>query len=493
MHSSNALWLRRNNMISLLLSILLSSQTGAGPLMHFFYRPSCGHCMDILLVDIPKLQEKYAFTTKKYDIDLLSNYQTLEKMEDAKGCSGDDLPVIFIGDSVFYGPEQLYDKLEGVLMTSPKPKRKASVVADTIRKDTLPDLEEDIGILYFFQPGCNECGRLEALFDNLENNYTKIHVSRYSIFADTSKLMLEAISARIGIPEEQRLLVPVVIIGRGYLIKEEITSEKIFELIAQYQSDDRVVADSTLGSAEHSILQRFGRFSLLGIAVAGLLDGVNPCAFATIIFFVSYLLFLGRKRKDIVLMAVSFISAVFIAYFSIGIGAYNLLKYLVGYDIIGRIVFLCFGIIAIVLGILSIRDYLYARNGQFDKMLLQLPLGIKQRIHRDIKEKTATGGIVLGSFVAGLIISFLEFGCTGQIYLPTITFMISRVGWQIKPVLALIVYNVMFVVPLIVFAMLAIVFTTQNIARSLSARIPAIKFLTAMLFFALGILLILSA
>ncbi|UCG30920.1 MAG: hypothetical protein JSV53_03330, partial [candidate division WOR-3 bacterium] len=195
---------------------------------------------------------------------------------------------------------------------------------------------------------------------------------------------------------------------------------------------------------------------------------------------------------DIVMMASSFISAVFIAYFLIGVGAYNILKYLVGYDIVAKIVFLVFGLIAFILAILSLRDYLYAKKGQLDKMLLQLPLGIKQRIHRDIKEKTATGGIVLGSFVAGLLISFLEFGCTGQIYLPTITFMISKAGWQLKPVFALIIYNVMFIVPLILFAIVAIIFTTQRITKTLNARIPLIKILTAVLFFALGVLLIMS-
>jgi hypothetical protein len=191
-------------------------------------------------------------------------------------------------------------------------------------------------------------------------------------------------------------------------------------------------------------------------------------------------------------MAVSFITAVFIAYFLIGVGAYGLLKYLVGYSIIAKIIFLCFGTLAIILGLLSLRDYLYARRGELDKMLLQLPLGIKQRIHRDIKERTAVGGIIGGSFLAGLVISFLEFGCTGQIYLPTITFMISKVGWSLKPILSLLVYNVMFVIPLIVIALIAIVFTTQGIAKALASKIPVIKLLTAILFFVLGVLLILS-
>ncbi|UCG31371.1 MAG: hypothetical protein JSV53_05710, partial [candidate division WOR-3 bacterium] len=186
-------------MISIFLALLISSQAVSGPVMHFFYRPSCGHCMDILLADIPDLQKKYVFSVKKYDIDLMNNYKLLEKMEAAKDIYGDDLPAIFLGDSVFYGPESLYQKLEVVLKAFPK--REPPVVKDVEKIDTIPLIETHVDILYFFQPGCRECARLDALFGNLERNYENISVSRYSIFEDTNKVMLEALSARTGIPE----------------------------------------------------------------------------------------------------------------------------------------------------------------------------------------------------------------------------------------------------------------------------------------------------
>jgi cytochrome c biogenesis protein CcdA len=140
-----------------------------------------------------------------------------------------------------------------------------------------------------------------------------------------------------------------------------------------------------------------------------------------------------------------------------------------------------------------LHDYFIAKRGQPGKMILQLPLSIKQRIHKDIKEKTAAGGIIFGSLIAGFLISFLEFGCTGQVYLPTITFMVSKAGFSLKPLFALFVYNIMFILPLIVIAFVATLFTTKKIAKSMETKIPAIKLLTAILFFALGILLILLA
>lgn len=486
-------------MVSILFALILINSTTHVPTVHFFYRPSCGHCMDVLLGDIPVLARQYDFTLKKYDIDLMPNYQLLEKMEQAAGTSGEDLPVIFVSDSVFYGPERIAARLKGVLEDSPvapAPALSAPPEApqDTPSKPVLPPARgAEVVIEYFYQPGCRECGRLEALFDNLERDYADLRVARHNILVDTCKVLLEARSEMASMNDGLRLIVPVVFVGCAYLIKEQITSGNILDLAARREPPDTALSRPALEAAERSIIERFGRLSLLGIAAAGLLDGVNPCAFATIIFFVSYLVFLGRRRRDIVVMAASFISAVFIVYFAIGVGAYNLLKYLAGFEIVARAIFLCFGLVAIILGTLSLRDFLLARKGQTDRMLLQLPLGIKQRIHRDIKARTAAGSIVLGSFAAGLIISLLEFGCTGQIYLPTITFMISRAGWQLEPLFALLLYNVMFVLPLIIIALVAVVFTTRAVAQTVSAKIPLVKLLTAVLFFALGILLILAA
>jgi len=448
--------------------------------------------MDILLIDVPKLQGKYAFTLKKYDIDLLANYRLLEKMEQAYGKTNEDLPVIFLDDSVFYGPEEIYARMDAVLRNLTKRPQRESYKPRP-KTDTLPAfIEQPVQLYYFFQPGCEECGRLEALFNSLEKT-DSIVFRKHSIFDDTNKVLLEAISDKIGMPEQRRLIVPAVILGRGYLIREEITTDNIFRLIKEHRTENDIVENIDLQSAEDNILRRFHRLSLLGIVFAGLLDGVNPCAFATIIFFVSYLLFLGRRRRDVAVMAATFITAVFIVYFLIGVGAYNLLNYAAGYEVVAKIIFLCFGVIALGLGVVSLRDFVFAHNGHYDKMILQLPLGIKQRIHRDIKERTAIGGIVLGSFAAGLIVSFLEFGCTGQIYLPTITFMISKIGWRLKPVIALLVYNIMFVLPLVLISLLAMIVSTDRIAKSLGKRVPTIKFLTAILFFALGIALILSA
>jgi hypothetical protein len=70
--------------------------------------------------------------------------------------------------------------------------------------------------------------------------------------------------------------------------------------------------------AEESIVERFKGLGLLTIVSAGLIDGINPCAFATLIFFVSYLAFIGRKKKEVLWVGMGFSGAVFITYLLIG-------------------------------------------------------------------------------------------------------------------------------------------------------------------------------
>ncbi len=449
--------------------------------------------MDILLGEIPKLQEDYSFTFKKYDIELMENYRILEQMETNVAEPGEDLPIIFVGDSVFYGPDETRKKLASTLKI-------LSEISPKIKEDSIPsppDTTQMGGatthLYYFYQTNCRECNRVEIMLKGVEEHYKQVVVHAFDIFEDTSKVFFEGLAIERNIPESERLIVPAIIIGDDYLIKDNITLQHLEKIIGAYHEGSPEYDVSQFTSAEQTIFDRFSRFSYVGILIAGLVDGVNPCAFATLIFFVSYLLFIGKRRKDVILMALFFIIAVFTTYFAIGLGAYSLLKYLTGLEIISRVIFLVFGVIAIVLGILSLRDYFVARKGDHSKMILQLPLGIKQRIHKNIKEKTAIGGIIIGSLIAGFLISFLEFGCTGQVYLPTITFMVSRMGFSLKPIIALVLYNFMFVLPLIIIAGLATLFSTKGIAKSLERRIPTIKLVTALLFFALGLLLILSA
>src|SRR5680860_95998 len=61
-------------------------------------------------------------------------------------------------------------------------------------------------------------------------------------------------------------------------------------------------------------------FLLPVVLVSGFLDGINPCAFAVLLFFISFLFTLKRTKKDIWKTGVVYIFSIFLAYLAIGFG-----------------------------------------------------------------------------------------------------------------------------------------------------------------------------
>ncbi|NQV04037.1 MAG: hypothetical protein HQ532_00915 [Candidatus Omnitrophica bacterium] len=99
--------------------------------------------------------------------------------------------------------------------------------------------------------------------------------------------------------------------------------------------------------------------------------------------------------------------------------------------------------------------------------------------------------IIWIALTAGFMVSVLESFCTGQVYLPTVAFVLRVPGKRISALLYLILYNLAFITPLIVVFLLGLIGTTSaTFARFMEKRIGAIKLATAALFFLLAAFLI---
>jgi cytochrome c biogenesis protein CcdA len=250
-------------------------------------------------------------------------------------------------------------------------------------------------------------------------------------------------------------------------------------------------AEVHLDRAEERILSRFRSLEILTIVSAGLLDGVNPCAFATLVFFISYLAFVIKRRTDILLVGLAFVAAVFISYFLIGVGLLNFIQRLGFMRVAGRIVYLVTAGIAVVFGILSIHDYFKYSGGDYDGSFLRLPGFLRKRTQDVVRKKMDTEKYVLGAFVTGFLISLLEFACTGQVYLPTIIFVTKIPELRTLGLLYLLLYNVCFIIPLLVVFLFAYRgMTAERLFFLLRSHGKTVKLLTAIMFFGLAGVLI---
>lgn len=220
-------------------------------------------------------------------------------------------------------------------------------------------------------------------------------------------------------------------------------------------------------------------FTLLGIIAAGLVDGVNPCAIATMIFLISFLTVQKRSRLEILGIGLSYTAAVYVTYLLLGLGAFALLTRLEVYGTISRLVRWIAVAFAAIVGLLSLWDALaYRRTGSTGEIKLQLPKPVKLRIHHIISGNLRRSQIFTGAIAAGFLVTLLEAVCTGQVYLPTLVLMTRMSEYRVVGWLYLLLYNFLFVLPLLVVMVFAYFgMTWEKLADLTRERLALLKLL----------------
>jgi len=358
--------------------------------------------------------------------------------------------------------------------------------------------EPPIYIAYFSKIGCQHCDRTYYDLKQLQKKYPQIVIREYDIATQEGMKLNEALSKIYHIPEKKHLVTPMVFLGDKYLLEKKARLKNIEEIIYSDISSLKIPpwekAKPLIDKSDKSIKDRFKSFGVITIIFAGLIDGINPCAFATIIFLVSYLTLFGRKGKDVLLIGGSYTLAVFITYFLIGIFGLNILEViqqLKFFSTIIKVIFVVTGMVVLIFAFYCLYDYYLFKKGRTSDMVLQLPKKIKQKIHQEIREKSKVHQYILAAFFIGFIVSLQELFCTGQVYLPTLVYMSHLMQYRNLAYFYLVIYNLLFILPLVVvFILIFWGMSSQALAKWVQNRLGLMKILMALIFLALGIILI---
>jgi len=326
-------------------------------------------------------------------------------------------------------------------------------------EDETPKAARDhLKLVYFFKPGCAECEKASQLLETIGQDFPQLSVERHNLTESRGTLLNQALCSRFGVPSNKHTIAPAIFTQAGFLVREDIVPQALGQLLAatrELPQDDAwsVLDEPEIAAAREVVEERFQSLTLPVVLLAGLIDGVNPCAFATIIFFLSYLQIARRTPREMLLVGAAFISAVFLAYFLAGLVLHKVLEQITG-RIAGIKPFLDYGFAALALlaAFLSFRDAFKARAGKLDEMTLQLPGFLKDRIRGVIRGGAKARRFVIAAFLAGFVISFLELACTGQVYAPIIY---SIQQGKLDAVAWLFAYNLAFILPLVVIFLLA--------------------------------------
>ncbi|MDC7126775.1 MAG: hypothetical protein PQJ46_14485, partial [Spirochaetales bacterium] len=115
---------------------------------------------------------------------------------------------------------------------------------------------------------------------------------------------------------------------------------------------------------------------------------------------------------------------------------------------------------------------------------------IKKRMRTTIRVRSRSAAVVGSSIIMGFLVSIFELGCTGQIYFPTITYLIQT-GEASTGYTYLALYNVAFIIPLaIVFVLVYFGASSEKITIIFQKRLGLIKILTGFLFIAFAVLML---
>lgn len=370
----------------------------------------------------------------------------------------------------------------------------STTLAETFGTTIQEEPDNAIHITYFHKHGCQKCTRTLKILKDLKSVYPQIVVEQRN--AKTESALLEAMGILYKVPKTKRITTPAVFIGDTAFVGE-INQQYLKAVIEKYletgSTSRLTAAEAQLETAESEIVSRFHQFGALTVASAGLLDGINPCAFATLVFFISYMNLVGRGRKEMLIAGGAFTFAVFLTYFLLGLGTLSFMNYLNQFSGIAKCVYLLAATMTFVLSGLSLYDAVKAKQGKTKEIMLQLPHTFKLRIHKVIREQTRSSGVITGAFVIGFVISALELVCTGQVYLPTLTFVVGIDGMRTHAIAYLLLYNLMFIVPLfVVFGCIYYGTTSLQLGGVLQKHLVALKVGIALLLCGLGTWLVLS-
>ena len=176
---------------------------------------------------------------------------------------------------------------------------------------------------------------------------------------------------------------------------------------------------------------------------AALVDSINPCAFGVLIFLLAYLSETVKKAKLMLVNGLIYIAAVFVTYLVAGLLLLPIIRKLGAFSVVSYYVLAA--IIALA-GLFEIKDFFWYGRG----LSLSIMPKDAHRIKMYVKK---VGRSPLSAAFLGVFVALVELPCTGFAYLAVLG-LINLAGFTMGNFTLLIIYNLIFVFPLVVILLL---------------------------------------
>lgn len=295
------------------------------------------------------------------------------------------------------------------------------------------ETEKKTCVFYFYGQGCLSCAETSPFIDKIAKKYP-VNLYKYEIWHNETNRELFFKFCDVYCINEK--LVPIVFIGDKSLVGVESIKDNLEKEIINCVNNICPCPEEKIKNV--TVVPK----TVITVPIlisAALIDSINPCAFAVLIFLLTYLIALG-SRKKILVVGFGYIVMVFITYFLTGLGLFATVQ-TIGISVI---FYRVAAVISIVAGIINVKDFFFYGKG----FSLEIPKSRKPMIEKYIHRASLPAALILG-----FLVSMFELPCTGGAYLAILS-MLANSMTRMTAIPYLFFYNVIFVLPLFVILIL---------------------------------------
>ncbi len=172
------------------------------------------------------------------------------------------------------------------------------------------------------------------------------------------------------------------------------------------------------------------------VTFAALADSINPCAISVLLLTIGFLFSMSKSRRNILMIGLAYIAAIYLIYISIGLGILRALTFFGFPRFLGK-----FGAVFIIAsGSLSIINHYFPKF----PIKLKIPESSHSQLAKFIEKASIPSALILGTLVG-----LYEFPCTGGPYLTILGLLHDKASF-LQGFIYLIYYNLIFILPLVI-------------------------------------------
>jgi glutaredoxin len=336
-----------------------------------------------------------------------------------------------------------------------------STMVTTTASNTTNKLGKPIYLALAYVTGCPHC---EAVNNFILSESETYDIRTLYINAITNQTLLSQYLVYYNVPQSDWGAVPILFVNGTYRVGDTDSISFLSSNLAAFAQTG--VPLPAVGSSN------LGSLSILEITGLALVDSINPCAFAVLIFLLSTMfMYNPTKKYRLLLGGVSFALGIFAFYLVIGVALLLGIKSVLAVTGLRNVyVYGAFGIFSIALGLFNLKDYIsYGSLGFTTEVPMRWRPKMLGTMDKVLLSKIAT---VPGAFIAGVLVTAFLLPCiTGPYFVAGSLLKDLSLG---SAVLWLSYYNILFVLPMLIITAL-VYFSFTSIDKASEFREKNIK------------------